>query len=226
MSLCFCAVSATRAQSGRPPAPRPTPSPAPPPAAAKPPSLRVDTTGKLNGSVYTNEALGFTLTVPAGWEAQDKEVQQQFADSVSEKSDEILKDTPSTRASVSRTTIFLIAIKPTNEKTNPAVIGMIEDIQLAFSVRTPYQYLENLRAAARNTQLVFDDKSTTEQINGVEFGLIGARPKDPNASASTTLQQRYYVTMRKKHALVFIVTYDGDKQLQACMELLNSLKPL
>jgi len=184
----------------------------------------VDATGKLNGSVYTNDALGFTLTLPAGWEAQDREVQQRFAEAVTEKTDEITKGEAGARASVSRSTVFLIAVKPTDDRTNPAVVGMIEDIRLAFSVRTPRQYLENIRAASQNTPLIFDDKSSTEQINGVEFGMIGAGPKDPKASPSPTLRQRYYVTLRKNHAVIFILTYDGDTQLQACLEMLNSLK--
>lgn len=101
---------------------------------------------------------------------------------------------------------------------------MVEDISLAFNVRTLAQYLENMRRASESTPLKFDEQTTIEEIGGIKFGVVGAAPRNPVSVPSATVQQRYYITLRKNHALAFILTYDGAEQLQACREILNSLK--
>jgi len=225
--LLACCASASFAQSNRAPAARPSPSPAPPPdplPATQQTGVRLDVTGKFNGLVYTNSALGFTLTLPPGWQVQDSDVQQQFAEATTKKAAEVKEGRAAAQASLSRTTLLFIVIKPTDQRINPTIIGLAEDIRLAFSTRTVHQYLESMRSISIDSPFVFDANSTTERINGVEFGLLGSTPKEPHAPAMANLRQRYYVIIRRNHALGFILTYDGPEQLQACMEVLNTFK--
>jgi hypothetical protein len=223
--LCFCSVASV-AQSRRTTRKQiPPPSPPRPIAAeAKPPTVKVDVDGQFNGSTYTNEALGFALTLPQGWQAQDTGVKQKFAESTGRATGEVSKDQAEAQASVERTTLLLIAIKPTGGRVNPSVVGMTEDISVIFNVRTVEQYIDSVRRVSEATPLKFDDKSTTEEIGGIKFGVVGAVPRDPATTPSPTVRQLYYITLRKNHALAFILTFDGEEQLQACREILSSLK--
>jgi hypothetical protein len=188
--------------------------------------VRVDISGGFNGPTYTNNALGFTVTLPLGWQVQDREVHEQFAESATKKTEEITEGKPGAQASVERTKLLFIALKPTDGLTNPSVVAMTEDLTLVFNIRTPRQYLESMRQVAANSPLVFDDQITTEKINGVEFGVSGAAPRDTMSAPSPGIRQRYYVILQKNRALGFILTYDGNEQLRACMDMLNSFKLL
>ena len=152
-------------------------------------------------------------------------MQQQFAELASRATGETLKNQPAaSQSAVARTTLLLIAVKPTEGKVNPLVVGMTEDISLIFNVRTIEQYMESLRRAGESTPIRFDEQTTIEELGGIKFGVVGATPRNPETAQSSNVRQHYYITLRKNRALVFILTYDGAEQLQACREILNSLK--
>jgi hypothetical protein len=224
--LCFCSFVAVAQSRRAPTAQAPPPPPRPIAAEAKSPAIKVDVNGHFNGPAYTNEALGFALTLPQGWQVQDTGVQQQFAEKASQATVDASSNKAAMQASVARTTLLFITIKPTEGRINPLVVGITEDISLVFSVRTIEQYIESLRRAGEveGSPLRFDEKMTIEEIGGVKFGVIGAGPRNPETALPPSVGQRYYVTLRKNHALTFILTYDGAAQLQACREILNSLK--
>jgi len=226
IALLFIGLCATIsvAQSKRSPSTQPPPPrPAPTSTDLKPATIAVDVTGSFAGQSYTNRALGFGLTLPPGWQAEDREVQNRFAEKVSQKAAENTAGRqPAAQASVARTTLLFVAVKPTDGKTNPIILAMAEDIALVFNIRTSRQYLEATRSSnASMTPLVFDDQITTEKISGVEFGMLAANPKDSTAYSA---RQRYYVTLRHNHAIAFVLTFRGNEELQACLEVLNSLK--
>ena len=203
-------------QAQRRPTSQPAPSP-PPPART---GIKIDVKGSFDGQNYTNKPLGLSMILPQGWEPQDTETQRQLAEKVDETVHDRSGGTAAAQASVSRTAILFILVRPTEGRTNPTILGMVEDIALAFNVRTPTQYLMAARAIAEKSPLVFDNHVTTETINGVEFAWLVAVPKDPSSSA----RQRYYVTLRRNHAISFVVTYHGDDELKSGMEVLHSLK--
>lgn len=225
IALLFIGLCATVsiAQSKRGPSTQPPPPrPAPTPTDFKPASVAVDVTGSFTGQEYVSPALGFNLTLPQSWQAEDREVQTRFAERASEKvAENAAGRQPAAQASVARTTLLFVAVKPTDGKTNPIIMAMAEDIALVFSIRTSRQYLEATRSSnAGITALVFDDQITTEKIGGVEFSMLGASP----TVATSPLRQRYYVTLRHNHAIAFVLTFHGDEELRACLEVLNSLK--
>ena len=227
--ICLGVFDATsiRAQSGRAPA-RPgtdarSANDAPPdarPANDAQPVVHLDAAGNFDGTVYKNSSLGFSVTVPKGWEVQDKEVERAFASGAAEQTREIAGSEQSANESIDRTRLLFIAIKSSETNFNPSVIAMSEDISLAFDIRSSHQYIARLRSAAARTPLVFEPETADETINGVSFGVVGAA----SVSQAGKVRQRYYVAIFKHQALLFILTFHDDAQLKTCRELLASIK--
>ena len=65
---------------------------------------------------------------------------------------------------------------------------------------------------------------TSEVIGGVEYGVIGAGKPDPETHVVTTVAQYYYVTIRKNHALGFVLTPSDPEHLQECKDVLARVK--
>ncbi len=208
-------LCAAQSRQVSPPPPVPTPTPL---ATAE--GIKVDVRGSFDGSVYSNKVLGFKINVPAGWEAQDRDTQKQFAANATEKSNAANEGKPGVKASLARTTLLFILVRPTATATNPNIFGMTEDIRLAFNVRTPEQYLMAARKAGENTPVLFDNYTTSETINGIDFAWMGATAKNPAVNVS----QRYYVAIRNHYAISFVMTFHSEQEFQWCMEVLNSIK--
>ncbi len=195
------------------------------------PAARADVSGKFEGQTYVNKTLGFILTLPPGWQTQDTDVQQQLIDVARERMQErAQKSDPAVqravRASFSRTTMLLVAVKPSEDKISPNIMAVAENIAIALSVRTPRQYLEQVRRTNTigESLSAFEDEIKTEQIGGLEFAFLGVHPRNPQLAASSTVQQRFYVMMRKNYAVLFVLTYGTPEQLESCLDVLKSLK--
>jgi hypothetical protein len=196
----------------------PQPVPTPPVVPAN--GIKLDAKGVFAGSHYSNALLGLTFDLPAGWELQDSDTGAQFAARATEKGAEAGQGRPAAQASLARTTLLFLLVRPTQTATNPSVVVLSEDIALVFNVRTPEQYLMGMRKQAGAAPLSFDSYTTNEKINGVDFAWMGAVPKNPNLA----LGQRYYVTIRNHHAIGLVMTFHSEAELNACLEVLNALK--
>lgn len=232
---CAAITTTTTAQARRAQAPQSSAQPPPPPRSVLlgDPKLtsRVDVSGKLEGQTYVNKALGFTLTLPQGWQAQDTDVQQQLVDASRERMQErTQKADPAVqravRSSIARSTMLLVAVKPSEDKVTANIMAIAENIAIMLSVRTPRQYLELARHtnSIGDSPIVLEDEIKTEQIGEVDFAFLHAHPRNPQLAASSTVQQRYYAMVRKNYAIMFALTYGTPEQLQSCLEVLKSLK--
>ena len=215
-ALVWC-TSASVAQSQRPSKRRPFSLPPP----------YTDMTGKFDGTTYTNKFFGFTLTLPQGWQPQDASVQQQFMEKVRQKAQ--LENTTNQvppQTSMMRTTSLFLIVKPIGGEIDPIIFAMAENIAMIANMHSPQQYLERMRLASLrpNSPLLYEESPTKQTIGGVEFGMIEAILRNPTSAALITARLRYYATLRKNHALLFLLIYDSHEQLQACLDVVNSLK--
>lgn len=189
------------------------------------PKIKVDLTGKFSGQRYVNEGLGLEVTLPDGWQFQDDEVNQKFAEKASERGATMSGGSKAMETSMSHSKILFLAVKPTDSRTNPTILGMAEDVSLAFNVRSPRQYLEIMRLQPfENNPLVFGDRITDEVINNVQFAFLGASARDPMVMAQFNLRQKYYVTLRKHYAIGLVLTYHSPDELESLMEVIRSVK--
>jgi hypothetical protein len=215
----FCHSAMAQARRNQPP-PRPVASPSP-----KPATVKVDMLGTFDGAVYRNQPLGFRITLPEGWQAQDDEVKKQLAEGASENTADITRDRRAAKDSIARSTLLFVAVRPSDSPTNPTVLCMVEDVALVFNVRTPRQYLQSMRSIIdERAPIIFDDEITVEQISGVEFGVLGARLRDSATKVVSSVRQRYYVTLKRNKAIGFVLTYHDDKELQQCLELIHTFR--
>ena len=215
ITLFFCATAAGQVRDAPPSPPTPTPTPL----------IKVDLRGQFDGQRYVNEGFGFEVNLPEGWEFQNQEVNEKFAETASQKGKEFNAPPKAAEQSMSRTKILFIAIRPTNTRTNPIVLGMAEDVALAFNIRSARQYIEAMRLITNErSPIIFGDRITDETINGVEFSYVGASARDPNVMADYNIRQRYYVTFKKTTAIAFIITYHSPDELNFALEMLKTVK--
>jgi hypothetical protein len=216
----FGALAQSRRSHKRRAAPRP-----PADLIARVDEPRIDVRGKLVGQNYTNDYLGFSLTLPAGWQPQADDVQELLMDRVRRKSEDLHPvNQAAAEDSIARTTTLLIAIKPTDGLRNQLLMAAAEDIRVLLNVRTSRQYLEQMRKSFGKESPIAFGEPTTEVVGGVEYGVMGAGRPDPQTGAVTTVVQYYYITIRKNHALGFILTPSDSEHLQECKDVLASVK--
>lgn len=190
--------------------------------------MSVDAVSRFDGQSYVNKSLGFSVTLPVGWQAQDSDVQRQIAARASESARGIANERNRREMdnSIDRSRILLTAVKPTETSFNLVALVMSEDIRIALHVRTPRQYAEQMRrlSAAPALPIVFEGETMTERIADAEFAVMEARPRDPASVPTPDVRQKYFVTLRKNHALIFILSYSSPEQLRECRALLDTLR--
>lgn len=241
LALTLFVPTVASAQARRkPPRPAPVtrteivPAPVPPPQQmTAPPTvvLRADLSGRLDGSTYTNNLLGVQVTLPAGWQASDPGVKRQIEEQVKQEASESIQNKPASsrrelQASVARTSPLLLAIKPTDATSNPVMFLMSEDISVVPLITSPKQYAAALVRSSGDdaaSQLLFDTQLQSERIGAVEYTVATARPRDKQ-SAAPGVEQRSYITVRRNHALAFILTFAGEEQRQACLDVIRAVE--
>lgn len=223
-------MQVANAQARQQSRPAPPPAPKPLPTVNKvAPYFPPDTGATLVGATYTNPFLGFMLTFPDGWEVQNADVikrANEYADRVVQEatSDDPQQTQRAIQQSMARTTHLLFAIKR-SAVTNAVFQSATEDLTSAIVIPTARQYAESARRTINAIEgpMVFGDTVTTERIGSEEYAVIKARPRTPPPLAPD-MEQLYYITIRKRHAVTFIITFSTPEERQACINALNAIK--
>lgn len=176
--------------------------------------------GRVNGSSYANDFFGFRLTIPFGWRVQGKEVK----DLLSEKGRESLKtgnqqtnsqiDT-SVNNTVNLLTLFKYEVG-TSTDFNASLICGAEWLPRAM---TASQYLSNAKRVLEMSQQqgqYFYKPFTTETVGGEGFAVMEV--------GTSSISQKYYVSIKKGYALFFILTYASDEDEAILRQALRSVR--
>jgi hypothetical protein len=177
--------------------------------------------GKVTGSSYANDFFNFRLTVPYGWRVQGQEVK----DLLSEKGRETIKSTNAqTNAqidnSVSNTVNLLTIFKyevGTSTDFNASLICGAEWLPSASI--SANQYLVNARRVLEISQQPgqYSFKPfATETVGGEGFAVMEV--------GTPTIQQKYYVAMKKGYALFFILTFATDEDEAVLRQAMRSVR--
>ncbi|HEX8747957.1 MAG TPA: hypothetical protein VF717_12215 [Pyrinomonadaceae bacterium] len=176
--------------------------------------------GNVNGSSYANNFFGFRLTIPFGWRVQGQEVR----DLLSEKGRESVKTDNAQRnaqidSSVNNTVNLLTVFKYDVGSTtdfNASLICGAEWLSRSISAN---QYLLNaktvLETSSRQGQYVFKP-FVTETVGGEGFSVMELQ--------TSSLTQKYYVSVRKGYALFFIMTYASDEDEAVLRQVIRSVR--
>jgi hypothetical protein len=216
-TFLFCALAlaplAARAQT---PAQTPPPPRAPSPAA-----------GTVNGSTYTNQYFGLTLTLPAGWVVQGDAAKKE----ISEGGKKLMgsKD-PATDAQIDKaiesTLNLLTATRyardaPSGEY-NSGLMCLAEKVPPGSIGVTDEDYIAVLKNTFKYSQLPITlvKDGYTETVGGETFSVM-----DLSIDVSgTVVRQKYYAHIRRGYALSFILSYQTPEQLAVLSEVVKSVR--
>ncbi len=201
----------------------PLPAPAAPPRPYTSPPVQA---GTFTGNTFTHNQLGFTLTLPDGWQVQNEEVKKAIVD----VGKGILNSTPEGKSKLRnigektiQSGLLLLTVRPGTERINPAFGITAENIAVHLSVRTPQQFYARAREFlnAPNAPFQFSDELEIEQIGGMTYGTVEGKPKQ---EIPFPIRQRLYITIRHNHAILINMLYVSDEQMQQCLEVLRLMK--
>jgi hypothetical protein len=176
--------------------------------------------GNVTGSSYANNFFGFRLTIPFGWRVQGQEVK----DLLSEKGRESIKTGNATTnaqidTSVSNTVNLLTLFKYEFGATtdfNASLICGAEWLPTSISAN---QYLANARRvlemSQQQSQYSFKP-FTTETVGGEGFAVMEV--------GTSSVNQKYYVAVKKGYALFFILTFTSDEDEAVLRQAMRSIR--
>jgi hypothetical protein len=174
--------------------------------------------GKVSGSSYANNFFNFRLIVPFGWRVQGQEVKEMLT----EKGRESIKtNNAQTNAqldkSVSNTVNLLTAFKYEVGTTTDFNASLICGAEWLPNQMSASQYMANAKRILERTQGQYSFKPfTTETVGGEEFTLMEVQ--------TSSVSQRYYVSIKKGYALFFILTYATDEDEAVLRQVIRSIR--
>lgn len=178
----------------------------------------IASSGDLNGQLYSNRALGFSILVPGGWNFwtsdQNAALVSQYRENAVGTGNAAIKD------SAANTQVLFQAIQRES-------VGIMQKATFSCGV-------ERLKAASTSEKWLGFSKDLVARTNGVKvtkdiypltFGGVKFLAFDVEGTANgVAYRQMHIATVRKNAALFFVVTlYDG-KQDAIIEHSLRSIK--
>lgn len=182
----------------------PAGKPSPPPAPLVP-DRPVDL-GILNGTAYTNNFFGLTLSIPREWIVVSAQQQAQVV-SDSKKLASTIEGQAKNEISesIDRSTMLMSLTKlQAGESNNAAFMLIAERIPLP-TMKTGADVLRSIGTLTPSSNLKVEMPSGiwTERFGGAEFGVATIKATTPSGE----FMQRVYITTKKGYAVEFFFTY-------------------
>jgi hypothetical protein len=219
IALCCCLPVAAQGRRTR----KKSSPPAPPKeyiAESSGPDL-----GAVAGSVYTNDYFGIRLPIPEGWRVADEDGTRQINETGAKL---MAGDSAEKRArleAAAQKTLNLLTIgKPVSTDTGieSAILIVAAEPVPVWLIKSPQEYLGHAKRLLQNSAMKMNvgEEIRTRTIGGAEFAYFEVESQQ----VSGLVRQKYYATLKKGYALLFISTYASDTSLQAIEEVLKSTK--
>jgi hypothetical protein len=181
--------------------------------------------GTYQGSVYTNNYFGMTVTMPDNWSIQDEKAMEMImgmgrkaAASGDKGFERELEMSESLSAN-----IFAVFKHPlgTPVPFNPNLLCLAEQVRHAPGIKRGSDYHYQSRKNIERTQV--NIKVTGEiypvTLGGVEFDVMPSEVK----LQGMRIQQRAYATIRKGYALLFIMSFIEEAQAKELEQILDTV---
>ena len=193
------------------------------PGCAKKASEEIDF-GTVKNSVYHNDYFGFNLNLPPDWSVQDEAMRRRLAEAGTKMLVGDSRAKALLKASEQQTVNLLAAFKHpigTPVTFNPNVICMAERLSGFSGVKTGKDYHFHARRQLESAQMKIDiaDELTKENLGGLDFDVMHGSIK----VSGLTVHQKYYATVLKNYALVFITSYTAPDQQSSLQGILHTL---
>jgi hypothetical protein len=196
------------------------------PPTRTPPDAARPERGSLDGSAYTNEYFGLTLTLPEGWKVHAVAAERLTGERVRK-----LIDTgdPAAQARLEKgvaNTLNLLTVyeHPVGAAVhfNPAFFCAAEKILPGADGATDADYMDVLKQTLRHSRapVTVDRDVYTETVGGETFSVIDITTRFPDAIG----HQRYYTHIRRGYALSLVLTYLTQEQLRTLTAVVDSVR--
>jgi hypothetical protein len=173
--------------------------------------------GTVKNSVYHNNYLGLSMTLPSGWSVQDQKSQQRLINAggaLVAGDDKTLKSLLKA-SDLQNVNLFAVFKYPLGSPVtlNPSIMGVAERVRQLPGIQQGRDYLFHAKKLleAGQLQISFPKEIYAERLGGVDFDIMEMEV----SILGSTVKERYYATVRKGYALSLVVVYEeGDEALQ------------
>lgn len=182
--------------------------------------------GTVNHSVYKNNYLGMTITLPANWIVQSQQAQTRLYNAgmkLEAGNDKTLRSVMA--ASESRNVHLFAAFKyPLGSPVayNPSIISLAEYVRDYPGIRSGsdfnFQTKQQLEAGALNVS--FPKPTYSISLGGTDFNVMDVEIH----MRGKVIDQKYYSTIMKGYALNFIISYTTDEEEASLQQILDTVK--
>lgn len=194
-------------------------------SCAKKQEAKIDL-GTIEGSVYKNNYFGFSLKIPEKWQVQDNETKKMIMERgkrLAAGNEGSLKELidASELHTVNLLTMFQHPLG-TPAAYNPGFVIVAEKISHVPGITSGRDYLFLAKQLMERAQIkyTFAKDTYSESISRLSFHVMEVEMN----TASLTVKQKYYVTIMKGYALLFITSYFTDEELKRQDEVIKSIK--
>jgi hypothetical protein len=181
--------------------------------------------GVFNNSVYQNNYFGLTVALPSDWSIQDQEAQRRIMELGSEI---VAADDQNLKAAIKAselTTVNLFAAFEhplgTPVPYNSGIMCLAEKVHHMPGIKQGSDYLFHTRMLLESSQMQisFPQEISTETLGGQQFDVMHT----VISMAGVKIRQKYYTTIIKGYALVFIVSFTTDSEEASLDEILDTI---
>jgi len=172
--------------------------------------------GKLNGNTYQNKYFGFSLSKPSSWAAQDTKAREK----------KLTLGGKEATAKVSQLryiNLFSFSKYPLGirDKINPNVMGVAEDISFFPTMKTPLDYINNVKRMLGMSKIKYrvDKETKSRKISGLDFESM----KVYTSINDVEIEQEYFVTIKHGFAIAFILTYTDSESKKVTEGIFNGV---
>lgn len=200
----------------------------PPPAPAqRPAEVTLPDVGRLEGTQYVNDYFGLSFSIPASWTVEDSTAKRAMLEAGAKAiTPPDGKNKEQIEASVARSYYIISAHKyprGTPSAGFNAHFGFyVERVPTAI-VKTGGDYLRQMVRTSSMTAVKIEPVGAVRavKIGGADFDTLDTKMTLPNG---VTAAQRWYVTVRQKVSLTFVLTYIDDDDVKTLEEVMKSVK--
>lgn len=215
-------VAAGQARAGAPQAGRPSPPPPPKPM----PKADVGP-GRLEGDSFAHDYFGISFTIPQDWVVQSADDKLALMNEGARLTESTAGERQKAQiAAATQRTNFLLGLfkyAPSRPAAdfNAHLAFMVERVPTAV-VKTGADYMNMSLMTLRSTGAKMEPVGPvrTETLGGAAFAATDVRMTLPTGAVA----QKFYATVRRGYALIFIYSYSDEGDLETFEEVLQSVR--
>jgi hypothetical protein len=192
------------------------------PAPAKPP-VQSPELGQLDGTYYSNNFFGLSLSVPKEWVVVDAQRNQALDDQAKKMvNSPDPKHLERVEGSLERSKTLLRIMKLPEGQPNNAMFMLIAERLASPDLKTGHDVVAAMQQTMKDTNFTVEmlEAARTEKLGTVDFALANIKVSSPIGA----YKQRIYIMVYKDYALELFFTYLDDADLPAIDAITKSVK--